>query len=274
VCRDWNERGVTTSSGGEWVVTSLRTVLAGARIAGLRVHRGEIVGPAVWPAIIDRATHERLRALLADPRRRQKGRPAARLLTGLLCCGRPDCGAVLHSSVRAADGARRWTCTTGPGKPACGRLAVVDAPLEELVVEAVLQHLERPVTARLGVADDGDSVGADGLLDQLADDERRLEELAEMFASGELSRAQLLAGTERLRTRVEESRAALGRLERDRVLADLPTDGSALRDAWAAGSLEWRRAVLAAVVESVVIAPAARPGVRRLDPARVTIRYR
>jgi hypothetical protein len=40
------------------------------RIAGLREHNGEVVGDATWPAIIDRATHDRLVGLLDDPSRR------------------------------------------------------------------------------------------------------------------------------------------------------------------------------------------------------------
>jgi hypothetical protein len=40
------------------------------RIAGLREHNGEVVGDAAWPAIIDRATHDRLVGLLDDPSRR------------------------------------------------------------------------------------------------------------------------------------------------------------------------------------------------------------
>src|SRR4029077_7169285 len=62
IARDWNYRGVKTSSGKAWGITSLRTMLGGTRIAGLRVHRGEVVGPATWPAIINREEHDAIRA--------------------------------------------------------------------------------------------------------------------------------------------------------------------------------------------------------------------
>src|SRR5262249_25482628 len=75
IATDWNRRGVRAASGGAWRTSSLKCILAGPRIAGLRAHRGDVVGPAAWPAIIDVETHERLRAALGDPRRRRRGRP-------------------------------------------------------------------------------------------------------------------------------------------------------------------------------------------------------
>src|SRR5207237_1423367 len=70
-----------------WVVTSLRSMLAGARLAGLRVHEGEVVGEAAWPPILDRQTHEQLVAVLGDPRRGcKRGRPPLHLLAGMLRC--------------------------------------------------------------------------------------------------------------------------------------------------------------------------------------------
>ena len=53
-------------------------MLVSPRIAGLREHNGEVVGEAMWPAIIDRANHDRLVGLLGDPSRRRDnfGRPA------------------------------------------------------------------------------------------------------------------------------------------------------------------------------------------------------
>jgi len=66
-----------TSYADRWVGSTLRRVLVSARIAGLREHNGEVVGDAAWPAIIDRATHDRLVGLLDDPSRRREnfGRP-------------------------------------------------------------------------------------------------------------------------------------------------------------------------------------------------------
>jgi hypothetical protein len=58
---DFNRRGIKPAGGkknGEskidnWQGSTLRRVLISPRIAGLREHNGEVVGKAVWPAIID-----------------------------------------------------------------------------------------------------------------------------------------------------------------------------------------------------------------------------
>ena len=60
----------TASKIDKWQGSTLRRVLISPRIAGLREHNGEVVGKAVWPAIIDEATHDRLVGLLKNPSRR------------------------------------------------------------------------------------------------------------------------------------------------------------------------------------------------------------
>jgi hypothetical protein len=54
IAMDWNERGVKIVGGSTWQGSVIRRVLMSPRIAGLKEHRGEIVGEATWPAIIDR----------------------------------------------------------------------------------------------------------------------------------------------------------------------------------------------------------------------------
>ena len=58
---DFNKRGIKPAGGRErreqidkWQGSTLRRVLISPRIAGLHEHNGEVVGKAVWPAIIDR----------------------------------------------------------------------------------------------------------------------------------------------------------------------------------------------------------------------------
>src|SRR5438552_3817159 len=56
IAKRWNAAGIRSGRGAEWSATTLRSVLTSPRQAGLRVHRGEIVGTADWPAVLDRAT--------------------------------------------------------------------------------------------------------------------------------------------------------------------------------------------------------------------------
>lgn len=141
LCDELNRRKIGTASGGQWRVTSLRTVLAGPRIAGLRTYQGEIVADAAWPPILDRTTWERIRAVIGDPRRRRGGRPPARLLTGLVRCG--QCGGAMYAS-SGANRAPRYMCWKSPGSVGCGRRAVQAEHLEREVVDQVLAVLDGP----------------------------------------------------------------------------------------------------------------------------------
>ena len=84
-------------------------MLVSPRIVGLREHNGEVVGDAVWPAIIDRATHDRLVGLLDDPsRRREKfGRPHVHPLVGLVYCA--SCGGKMTTAIAPRQG-RGYVC--------------------------------------------------------------------------------------------------------------------------------------------------------------------
>jgi hypothetical protein len=96
ITMDWNERCVKTVGGGTWQGSMIRRVLMSPRIAGLKEHRGEIVGEAKWPAIIDRAKHDRLVGLLVGDESRRPanhGKPRVHPLAGLLYCG--SCGGPL-----------------------------------------------------------------------------------------------------------------------------------------------------------------------------------
>jgi hypothetical protein len=67
LCRELNERGIPTAAGGgRWNPTTLRRILIGPHLAGLRVY-GEQLYPAAWPAILAEDTHHALRVLLTDP---------------------------------------------------------------------------------------------------------------------------------------------------------------------------------------------------------------
>ena len=69
VVKAWNAAGSKTVAGRSWYPSAVRRVLMSARIGGMREHEDEIVGKAIWPAIISAIDSTRLRALLRDPAR-------------------------------------------------------------------------------------------------------------------------------------------------------------------------------------------------------------
>ncbi|WFR72492.1 recombinase family protein [Prescottella defluvii] len=71
IVRDLNERGVPTASGrGRWTSTVLRAILISPRAAGMSSWHGEIVGKAVWPALIAEERWRAVVAILTNPTRR------------------------------------------------------------------------------------------------------------------------------------------------------------------------------------------------------------
>src|SRR6266536_460308 len=60
-----------TPTGKPFHTTTLRRVLTNPRMAGLRVHRGEVIGEASWEPVISRGDFERPRGLFSGrPRQR------------------------------------------------------------------------------------------------------------------------------------------------------------------------------------------------------------
>ena len=249
IADDWNGRGIASSSGKAWQITTLRSMLAGPRLAGLRVHRGEIVGDAEWEPIIDRETFEKLRLILGDPRRRQSGRTPTHLLSGLVRCGR--CGQVLHAS-RRSDGARRYACNVKPGHDNCGRVAISADPLERLITESILYRISAPAVAKAMRRKPNKNRTDNGSI--VAECERKLDELAEMFAADELGRREWLSARAVVEQRLEKARHALAREQGTEALAPLRSVDPAA--AWQALDLDRQRAVVAALINRISVGSA------------------
>lgn len=60
------DKGVKTTTGGDFTYQAMRALLMSARISGRKEHKGVIKGKAVWPGIIDPDDSDMLRALLAE----------------------------------------------------------------------------------------------------------------------------------------------------------------------------------------------------------------
>lgn len=268
LCFDLNERGITTSTGGEWVPRVLTRMLKSARISGRREHRGEVVADAEWPAIISAEQSDRLRAVLSDPTRRKNERARRYLLAGMLLCGR--CGGPLTSRPRG-DKRRRYICARQPGSDSCGKLAVLSDDLEALIVETVLQRLEGPALSRALAAQDGHR---EDVHQQAVDDAAaQLEELAGLYAEQRVSASEWLAARAPIEERLHRAKLDLARSNGTSAVAEFVGQGSALRTSWDGLSLSRRRAILGAVLEHVTIGPAVR-GRNRFDPERVSPLWR
>ena len=131
-------------------------------------------------------------------------------------------------------------------------------PLEQVIAEAVLVRLASPdFLAALAEARQGDERG--DVLRERVDLEARLDELAnDYYAARTLGRREYDTARAAISDRLAALQTRLARLGGAGVLTSLPRREEALRVAWAAGSLDWRRHILTAVLEHVTIGPAVR----------------
>ncbi len=263
-------RGISGTKGSKMTPTALRTLLLRPRNYGMRVHQGQILGTGTWEPLISPEDGERLRLLLTDPARR-KNRAARRyLLSGMLRCDR--CGATLASSPRGTE--RRYACGLQTTKHSpCKGCYINAVNLEAFIADAVLLRLDSPaLTDAMTSTEDPGQVQVLG--DQISADTARMDDLAAMFADGDISRDEWKVARDRLEARVETNRKALARLTRHDALEDYIGRGETLREQWETLSLSQQVAIIKAVLEYVTIKPAMRRGFQGLDPERVVPQWR
>src|SRR3954452_2628831 len=166
----------------------VRALVLRERNAGLRVHRGQVVGDGAWEPILDRGRFEQLRAVLSDPvRKASTGTAAAHLLSGLARCG--VCGAAL----RVAHNRRvpSYRCSER------GCVIRRQADVDELVTRVVVGRLARGDAVERFAAE-----RAPGRVAAMAEAEQlrgRLAVAAYRYADGMIDARQLERITARLR---------------------------------------------------------------------------
>jgi hypothetical protein len=146
-------------------------------------------------------------------------------------------------------------------------------PLDELIREAVLLRLDSPAFAQAMA--DHSREGSDRVdTDALQADEDALVQLAsDHYVERVIGRAEFLAARDALEAHITDARGRMARQNGSGMLADVAGLTDRLRDHWQSETLDWRRAVLAAIIDAIVIRPAVR-GRNRFDPERVDVTWR
>jgi site-specific DNA recombinase len=261
VAREWNARGLKRRrTESPWRASEVRVVLLNPRHAGLVVYRGEVVGEADGPTILDRITWDELNAVMNDPGRK-RGPRRRRGFSGVMRCGL--CGGVMRATTLGAPNrrARYWSCQPDVG---CGRVSVQAEPVEQVVTDAMM------TAADTGLPHTPEAVDPE-VAAELRTLDSEAQELGEAYGRGDLPMAALLAATKGLEAR----RAALvDRLTpRTQTVALAPyKKPGALRAAWPDLDEVQRNVVVRALVDAVVIEPA---NGRRDPAARISeVRWR
>lgn len=264
IARNWNARGLTTPQGprgasveaphNPWTQGSMGKCLKKACYAGLRSHRGVIIGEAAWEGLVSRATWEAAQHVLA-------GRPrppiaGQYLLTGIATCGVEGCGAPVHGGGRRLGEGTAYRCSRA------AHMTQDRARVDAYVEEHMLVRLARP-EARKILAPEAPDLGP------LREEAKRLrgrrDALADDLALDETTLARRVrAINARLEELAAEEAAALrgSRLAR---LAGAPDPGAA----WLTSDDDTKRAAVDALLRIEMYPPGR--GVRTFRPSSVQI---
>jgi DNA invertase Pin-like site-specific DNA recombinase len=277
VARDFNGRGIPTSTGKSWTAQTLKRMLVSGRLSGQRDHQprsrgqtrrkiaGDIVSDAQWPGIISKVETAKLRALLLDPARRLTNIvPRRCLLTGILRCSL--CGGGLSGRPRD-DGVMRYVCAKVPGNNRCGKIYVLAEPADDLVSDMVRVALDSPALHDLARLNRAQGEEDEWHLAEMSAAQGKLEQLADDYAQDLITRAEWLTARKRLEVRLEASRGQIAAGAQSMALEGLRGDSEAFLREWLGRSPEQRRAAIRAVLDRVVVHPAVR-GRNRFDRDR------
>lgn len=257
-----------------WRWDSVRRTLLNPRYAAIRAYKGEEVGPANWPAIIEVETLRAAQAVLRDPSRHNGGTGmlGQQLLTGIAVCGNPDCGRPMHGG-GASHKKPVYRCSSDSDKTiekAAGRHPNrLAEPIDDYVTALVIARLARSDARELLTDEARPDVPA---LRQEANELRaRLEEMAADFADDvEVSLAEYRVMTKRLReklARVEDLLADAGRVD---VLGELVSSED-VAATWEAMERPRQRAVISELVTVRVLTVGR--GVRTFRPESIDVTW-
>jgi len=281
ITSDLNARGLVSPQGKPWGSSSVRKIALREANVARRVHRGKVIGPAAWPALVDEDRHDRVVALLTDPRRDLvRGALRRHLLTfGIGECG--VCGGRLRSvAAKRSRKVRRAVTEDNPEGIVTdihtlytcdvqGCVGRNQARVDELAVEVVLGRLARPDVLDLF---DRDDKFARDLRAKAEAVRARLDTAADQYAEDVITADQLRRISERLRPGLDD-------LERQAAAAAGPgVDALAqivgrpdVRAVWDGLPVSRQRAIIEALGMVVIILPTRKgPG---FDPDYVRFKW-
>lgn len=281
VVAEWNAAGLKTTLAGKeqvdsyskkrkvvagtWNNPRVRRVLMNPRYAGLRVHRGKVVGKGDWTPLIDESTHRGLVAYLSDPKRLTNLSFERKYIgSGVYVCGR--CGGKMRAQRPKERKNHAYACRDH------AHLLRAGVPLDEFVTGVVLRRLSAP-DAHLLLEDKRIDIpalqtGRNAL-------QERLDALADEFADGGIDASQLRRGTTNLRTKLAEVDSQLAEAARTDPVAGLIADRQRVQSKWDECSPAIRGQIVDALVTVTVLPiPETIKGRRDFDQQYVDVEWK
>ncbi|MGP5698492.1 recombinase family protein [Glutamicibacter arilaitensis] len=261
IARHWNESGVTTTAGGKWLGNTIRQTLRNPRNAGLSYLHGERMGVGQWKPLVSEDIWKAACHILEDPARSTvTDRSIKYLLSSIAECGRCNDGSKVATG-RTMHGKRNYQCNS---KVDLTRAA---EPIDTLTVEVVLERLSRKDAAKL-LTSQNQPEDVSALRTEANAQRARMDEAAQLYASGAIHGAQLATITEACKNRAAEldERIALATVSSP-LTALIGVDD--IRAEWEKLDILVKRKVVKTLFKRIVIEPVPR-GQRIFRPESVT----
>jgi len=258
IAHDFTKLGLKTKRGADWSHTHVSGILKNAAFIGKRVYRGEIIGDAVWPALISEADFYRVQAVLNDPERKSKYRRdtrVKRLLTGIAKCG--VCGGRI--AINKPRGYLSYYCKAN----FCVARHV--EKLDDFITELVIARLERPDIMHLLAIDNEPAVNA---LDELAALKGRLDAFYMGAAAGEVTVQALHRIEATLLPQIEAAEARARQIDIPNVVHELVANPRAI---WQELTIVQKREVINLLM--TIRINKSRRGERKLNPEAIEIAW-
>jgi DNA invertase Pin-like site-specific DNA recombinase len=281
IARDLRRQGVVGAFGGKIGPDQVRNMVTLPTIAGQRVHQGRIVGPGIWPAILDRDTWEACRAKLSGSRtvRKSNGgdypvttqpRVAGRryLLTGgLTVCG--VCTAPMVGAMKQFPGRTLPYLMCHPNRGGKGCTGIMLDPVEKFVLDELWAELDKPAFLD-AVAADEHAQRRGELANALASLDTQRKRNARRAGLGEIGDDEWQALRQGLTERERQLRSELAELPAPLIGVDITT----ARSGWPVMTLDERREFVRLFIRKITVNRATRASRLGVDTNRIGIEWR
>jgi DNA invertase Pin-like site-specific DNA recombinase len=277
IAREFNEKGVYGLNGKPWSASTMSLFLRSPRNAGLREYNGELVrgedGQPVrgtWDGLVEENLWWAVQTVLAGNTHAPKS-VQRHMLTGLMRCGRKECGATLggHWATQAGNqGAPRAYTVTYACKR-CRRVSVRAEHVEPLLAHLLIERLSQPDAVTLLRDKSFDPAEAAKLRDEEAILLARIDAIGRERGLGQLTGRQAAVATAVVQERLDAIAARQQDQERKRVLDGIPLGKPEVAAKIENLSVERLRAVIDLLV-TITIQPVGKGG-HVFDPDRVEL---
>lgn len=259
IARALNAEGITTGTGGRWVASQVKRLLTNPAYVAKRVHRGEVVRDAAWPAIVDEDDFDQAQARIAARGTGRGQYGTARLLTKVSRCGL--CGGKMFVG-HDRNKRKVYQCRT------FHHVSRDERMLDDYVTRVVIEYLEQPEVAGALAAKPDPEV--DVLRARIAEKRAMLDDAVAQFTAGKLTGATLGAIEAQLLAEISDAEA---RLRSNVIPVNFAVPSTNVGEWWDKLDDDRRRELIAAVLSAVVIHPTKR-GSRTFDPDGVELEWR